>query len=272
MEIFNYNFIQNAIIAAVIGGVSCSLVGVFVVLCGISFLGVTLAHAAFAGAIVGMFFGINPLGSAFLFCLLVSAFIGPLADKAHFNAHTASAILFSLTLGIAFLFLFLVPGSKINALSFIWGNILTVSSSQLIAMSVILLLLLIFLSIFFEKIKVVLFDREIAAAVGIPQKFIFYILLFFTGSVISFNLQTIGGLLIFSLIINPAASAYQLTYSLNKMFLLSTVFAVLASLAGIFVSYFLNLPTGAVIIIVSSFIFLLAVLASPKKGFSRLYK
>ena len=119
--------------------------------------------------------------------------------------------------------------------------------------------------LFYKEIQAVLFHREMALAVGIPANAIFYALLFLTGATITASFKAIGGLLIFSLIINPAAAAYQLTYSLKRMFLLSTLFGVLSGWMGLLASYLFNVPSGAVIIVTSSLIFALATLLSPKR-------
>ena len=107
---------------------------------------------------------------------------------------------------------------------------------------------------------------------GIPATIILYAILFLTGSTITASFSSIGGLLIFSLILNPAAAAYQLTYNMKKMFFLSAVFGVLSSWAGLLFSYWLNIPSGATIVITSSLIFLIAVLFSPKRRVKRWQK
>lgn len=111
----------------------------------------------------------------------------------------------------------------------------------------------------------VLFHREIARSVGIPERSIFYLLITLAGLTVALSLNTIGGLLIFSLIINPPSAAYQLTYDLKQMFFLSGLFGVISCLFGLLFSYLFNTPTGAVIIITSSVIFGIALIFSPKR-------
>ena len=111
-----------------------------------------------------------------------------------------------------------------------------------------------------------------ALAVGIPATAIFYGILFLTGATITASLQPIGGLLVFSLILNPAAAAYQLTYSMKRMFLLSAGFGIMSGLIGLLISYLFNIPSGATIVIVSSAIFGIATLTSPKKKVRRWQK
>ncbi len=209
---------------------------------------------------------------ALLFCLLSALLIGPVADKADFNPDMAVGIIFSIMLGLAFLFLAMITGPKTEALSLIWGSILTVSRRDVMIMGVIAFIVAALLVLFFKEIQAVIFDREIAASVGIPERPIYYGILFLSGAIIAANLNTIGGLLIFSLVINPAAAAYQLTYSLRNMFLLSGVFGVLSCFLGLFFSCIFNFPTGAVIIIASSLIFFLCLILSPKKRVKRIHR
>ena len=272
LEFLQYQFMQNAILASLLGGIACSIIGVFVVTMEIPFLGVSMSHSAFAGAILGLLLGLNPFAMALLFCILASLLIGPVADWADFNPDMAVGIIFSVMLGLAFLFLAMIPGPKTEALSLIWGSILTITKTEVILMSLICFTVIILLFVFFKEIQAVIFNREIARSVGIPERCIYYGVLFLSGAVIAANLNTIGGLLIFSLVINPAAAAYQLTYSLRNMFFISAVLGVFSCLLGLSFSYLFNLPTGAVIIITSSLVFFLCLIFSPKKRLKRIHR
>ncbi len=264
-EILQYKFIQRAILASIFGGASCGIVGVWVIMLRIPFVGVAMSHAAFAGAIFGLLLHINPLMMAILFCLSSALVIGPMADKADFDPNVSIGIVFSMVLGIAFLGMGLIKGPKTEALKFIWGNILTISGKDVILLIIMAFLILLVSIFLFKEIQAVLFNREIASSVGIPQKLIFYFLLFICGLTVTLNLNTIGGLLIFSLIINPPSAAYQLTYNLKVIFGLSAIFGISSCLLGLFFSYIFNVPSGAVIIITSSLIFGLCLIFSPKR-------
>ncbi|MCX8125657.1 MAG: metal ABC transporter permease [Dehalococcoidia bacterium] len=265
MAIWEYAFMQNAALAGLFGGLACSLVGVFVVTMGLSFIGVCIVHAAFAGALMGVWLGINPLALALVFSLVSTAIIGPLADRGEVNADTSIGFIFSLMIGLAFLFVGLMPGARTEALNLFWGSILTVGRGHLIFMGVVMLMVVSLIVLFFKEIQAVLCHRDVAVAVGIPATAVFYGLLVLTGATVTASLPSIGGLLIYALILNPAAAAYQLTYSLKWMFALSAVFGVGSCWAGLVVSYLLDLPTGAVIVIISSVVFGVAAVLSPKK-------
>ncbi len=265
LEFLSYEFVQRAIIASILGGITCGIVGVWVVLLNIPFVGVAMSHSAFAGAVFGILFHINPLVTSLLFCLASAVLIGPIADKGDFSPNISVGVIFSFVLGIAFLCIGLLKGPKTEALNFLWGNILTISKQEIILLAVIAAVIILLLKLLYKEIMAVLFNREIAKAVGIPEKAILYLLLALCGITVTLNLNTIGGLLIFSLITGSPLAAYQLTYDLKKMYLLSALFGVISCLTGLFLSYYFNVPSGAVIIIVSSMIFIICMIFSPKR-------
>jgi len=269
LSIFGYQFMQNAIISTFLGGVACATIGVFVVLMHLPFIGVCMSHAAFAGALLGMWLGFNPLIGAFAFSLLAAAVIGPLADRGELSPETSLGVIFSFMLGIAFLFMGLMPGTKAGALELLWGSILTNTRGDIILLAVVAVVVVGLVVIFYKEIQATIFHRGMALAVGLPSTVILYGILFLTGATITASLRSIGGLLIFSLILNPAAAAYQLTYSMKRMFLLSAGFGVLSGWVGLLFSYLFNIPSGATIVVTSSVIFLLAAIFSPKRRVKR---
>jgi len=265
LSIFGYQFMQNAIISAFLGGIACATIGVFVVLMHMPFIGVAMSHAAFAGALLGLWLGFNPLIGAFSFSLLAAAIIGPLADRGQLSPETSLGVIFSLMLGLAFLFMGLMPGTKSGALDLLWGSILTNTRGDVIFLAVVAIVVVGLVFVFYKEIQATIFHRNIALAVGLPATLILYCVLFLTGATVTASLRSIGGLLIFSLILNPAAAAYQLTYSMKRMFLLAAAFGVLSGWAGLLISYLFNLPSGATIVVTSSVIFMIAAVFSPKR-------
>jgi manganese/iron transport system permease protein len=265
LSIFGYQFMQNAIISTFLGGIACAVIGVFVVLMHMPFIGVAMSHAAFAGALLGLWLGFNPLIGAFSFSLLAAAIIGPLADRGELSPETSLGVIFSLMLGIAFLFMGLMPGTKSGALELLWGSILTNTRGDIILLAVVAFVVVGLIFVFYKEIQATVFNRSIALSVGLPATLILYGILFLTGATITASLRSIGGLLIFSLILNPAAAAYQLTYSMKRMFLLAAAFGVLSGWVGLLFSYLFNIPSGATIVVTSSVIFMIAAIFSPKR-------
>lgn len=264
--LFQHEYLQYAILASLCSGVACAVAGVFVVTMHLSFLGVCLAHAAFAGALLGVWLGFEPMLGALAFSLAATAIVGPLADRGELSPDASIGIVFSLMLGLAFLFLGLTPGSRTDALSLFWGSILSVSRQDLVCLVLTALLVVGLLVLFFKEVQAVLCHRAVALAVGIPATLVFYGMLFATGVTIAVSLRSVGGLLIYSLILNPAAAALQLTYNLKRMFVLAAVFGVASCWAGLAASYWWDLPAGASIVITSSGIFGVAAALSPKRN------
>ncbi|HPP08289.1 MAG TPA: metal ABC transporter permease, partial [bacterium] len=149
MEI--YNFMIYSWAGALLVGIACSLIGVIVVTMGISFLGVCMSHAAFAGALAGIILGINPVICAFIFCFIVAGILGPISDRGDIKPDTSLGIIFSSSLGLSFLFLPLIPGSKSEGLRFLWGNILTISNSDLFILCAVTIVTIGFVIAFFKE-------------------------------------------------------------------------------------------------------------------------
>ena len=265
LSIFGYQFMQNAILSTFLGGIACAVIGVFVVLMHMPFIGVAMSHAAFAGALLGLWLGFDPLVGAFALSLLAAMVIGPLADRGELSPETSLGVIFSLMLGVAFLFMGLMPGTKSGALELLWGSILTNTRSDILLLAVVAVVVVGLIVVFYKEIQATVFNRGIALSVGLPATVILYGILFLTGATVTASLRSIGGLLIFSLILNPAAATYQLTYSMKKMFILAAVFGVVSGWVGLAFSYFFDIPSGATIVITSSVIFMIAAVFSPKR-------
>ena len=269
-DLWQHAFFRHAVLACLLGGGGLSLVGVCVTLMDIPFLGISMSHAAFLGAVAGLLCGIDPLAGAMLACAVTGLLIGPAADRAGTSSNSVLAVLFSATMGLAFLLLVRIPGPKTEALNLIWGSILTISGRDIAVLGTLFVLALVLLVVFFKEIAAVLFHREIAAAAGIPEKVFYYGLILLAGLLISASLDIVGGLLIFSLLVNPPGAAVQLTYRLKSLFVLSALFGIISCFAGLALSYRFDVPTGAVIVLCSSAIYLLAFLFSPKRRARRL--
>ncbi len=264
-DILEHAFMRHALLAGVAAGVSCAMAGVFAVLMRLTFIGVCLAHAAFAGGLLSLTVGLDPLVGATILCLASAAVIGPLADKGDFSPDTAVGVVFSAMLGVAILCLGLLPGPKSEALSLFWGNILTVTRRDIWLLWFIAGAAVLAVALFFKEAQAVACHRDVAAAAGAPATAVFYAILFFTGLTVTACLPSVGGLLVYSLLVNPAAAAYQLTYSLRRMFVCAAIFGVASCEGGLALAYWLDLPAGAAIVLTSSAIFLLAAALSPKR-------
>jgi len=261
----SYGFMQRALLAGLLSGMVCGLAGVFVVLLRISFVGVCIAHAALAGALGSVFFGFSPLPGAMILSLVAAAAISPLAGRGGIAPDTATGVVFSVMLSVSMLALGLLPGARSDGLGLIWGSIMTVSVGDLCFLAAVAAPFLLFLLFLFKEVQAVLCHKDVALAAGIPADVISQAMLLLLGAVIAAGMKAVGGLLIYSLIITPAAAAYQLTYRLKTMFVLSALFGMIACQVGIWGSYVLGWPSGATIVLAATCILLVCVAVSPKR-------
>jgi manganese/iron transport system permease protein len=265
IDALTYPPIQRAAIACVLCGASCSLLSVFVVLMKMPLIGVSMSHAAFAGAVLGMLLDFNPILSGFILCLLTAGVLGPLSDRTDMAPENLLSIMFSFLMGLAFLGMGILTRTKAGALNLMWGNLLSLTRTDIAVLMVITSILLLFLFLFFKEIRAVLFNRRLAAASGVPERTIYYTLLFLTGAVVSSNLATVGGLLIFALLVQPGATALQLTYNLKSFFLVSAAAGIGACISGLILSYIFDIPSGASVVLMATAIFAAAYIFSPKR-------
>jgi len=265
LEGFSDLSIQRALLACVLCGAGCSLLSAFVVLMRMPLIGVAMSHAAFAGAVFGMLAGGQPAVWGFAFCLVVAGTLGPFSDRLRMAPENVLGILFSFLMGLAFLGMGILTRTKAGAFSLMWGNLLSITSRDLAVLAAVTAGVALFVVLFFKEIRAVLFHRRIAAASGVPERLIYYAVLFLTGAVVSANLSTVGGLLIFALLMQPGATAMQLTYDLKLFFVISAAAGIAACVSGLLISYILDLPSGASVVVMATVIFAAAYAASPKR-------
>lgn len=269
VDFFGFLPLRRAVFACLLCGAGCSMLSVFVVLMKLPLIGVSMSHAALAGAVLGLLMGVNPFMSGFFMCLLAAGILGPLSDRTDLAPENLLGILFSFLMGIAFLGMGILTRTKAGALNLMWGSLLSLSGFDLTVLALVTLILFLFIVLFFKEIRCVLFNRRLAAASGVPDRAIYYALLFLTGAVVSSNLATVGGLLIFALLVQPGATALQLTYDLKAFFFISVAAGVGACILGLVVSYIFDLPSGASVVLTATTIFAGAYVFSPKRRLAK---
>jgi manganese/iron transport system permease protein len=272
IDAFTYLPIQRAAIACVLCGAGCSLLSVFVVLMKMPLIGVSMSHAAFAGAVLGMLINFDPFLSGLILCLLVAGVLGPLSDRTDMAPENVLGIMFSFLMGVAFLGMGVLTRTKAGALNLMWGSLLSLSGSDIVLLALITSVLVLFIFLFFKEIRSVLFNRRLAASSGVPERLIYYALLFFIGAVVSANLATVGGLLIFALLVQPGATALQLTYNLKHFFFISAASGIGACVFGLIGSYIFDLPSGASVVLMATTIFAASYIFSPKRRSAKFKK
>lgn len=264
IELLHEEYFRNALAACVFGGGSIALVGVFLTLMQIPFLGICMSHAAFLGAIIALLLGQSPFAGAMIVCALAGLTVGPLAEKARASSNVVLSIIFSATMGLSLILMAMIPGPKTEALTLMWGSLLTVAQEQVNMLGALFFGLLFFIRLFYKEVVAVLFNRELAAASGIPASLVYYGIIMLGGMTIGATLDMIGGLLIFALLVNPANTACLLSFRLPVILILAALFGISACFAGLLISYIWDIPTGGSVVLISSGMYLLAFLVSPK--------
>jgi ABC-type Mn2+/Zn2+ transport system permease subunit len=256
-----------AITASILAGITCSLIGVFVVHMKLSSIGFAMSHAAFAGAALGLLITIDPLITALLFAATVALILGPISEKAQLPAEVVTGILFSTTIGLGFIFLSLIPSTAISAqaLSILWGSVFSVTIDDLILLGLLSFFMFVVLILFSKELQALMFNRKLAEASGINTSLFYFLILFLTGVTVAFSLKLVGGLLVFALIVTPASSSLQFIYDMKKAFIIAPIIGSITCLIGFMISLFINLPVGSSIVIAASIIFALSVIISPKR-------
>ncbi|HOI48897.1 MAG TPA: metal ABC transporter permease [Prolixibacteraceae bacterium] len=255
IELLGYDFFQKALLAAVFASISCGIAGTYIVSRRIVFISGGITHSSFGGIGLAFLLGFNPLVGAVLFAVLSALGIQFFTSQAGIREDSSIAIWWSLGMALGVIFVFMTPGYTPNLMSYLFGNILTVSRGELWAMLLLNLLLLAIFYFFFRKILYIAFDEEFARAAGIRVNFFNYLMITLIALTVVLNIRVVGIILILSLLTIPQATANLFTRDFRKLMLLSVFFAFAGTLSGLFVSYFLNIPSGATIIFTLIIIF-----------------
>lgn len=248
IELFSYDFIRKAFLSAIFASISCGIIGSYIVSRRIVFISGGITHASFGGIGLAFFLGFNPLVGAVLFAVISALGIQFFTKVAEIREDSSIAIWWSLGMALGVIFIFLTPGYTPNLMSYLFGNILTVTISELWWMFVLNVVIILFFVLLFSKILFIAFDEEFARAAGLPVNLFNYLTITLIALTVVLNIRVVGIILILSLLTIPQASANLFTKDFKKLLILSSVFAFIGTMAGLFISYFLNIPSGAAII------------------------
>jgi ABC-type Mn2+/Zn2+ transport system permease subunit len=265
--LLEFPVIQRAMIACVLAGFLTGLIGVFVVRMRLSAIGYSMAHGAFAGAALGVATAINPLATGLLFASGTAFMIGPIADKARLHADTITSIVFPLNMALAFVFLTLAPqvGLSSQAANVLWGSVISMTNTDLVYLVTLFAATLAIVYFVWKELFAIMFNRKLAEADGINTKLFIYLIIFMAGVVVTFSLKLVGGLLIYALLFNPASSALQFSENMRKIIIASPLIGMATTISGLFASLSFDLPVGSCIVIVSTAVFAISLLLSPKR-------
>lgn len=265
IEMLTYDFMQRSLLAAATVGAVCSVIGVFVVLRGLAFVGAGTAHAAFAGVALAYLVGLPPLPLAIIFGLATVWVTGVMEEQGRMKLDVSIGILYTATMALAILFIGLMKGYNAEVYGYLFGSVLSVTPDELRVILVLSMVVLGVLLTFSKELYFIAFDQEMAEASGVPARRIFYLLLTLVALTVVVSLKTVGAILVFAMILIPASTAYQLTHSLSHMTAYAVVIGVACAVGGVLLSYIWDLPSGPAIVLLATTIFFLSVLLSPKR-------
>ncbi|HXV68470.1 MAG TPA: metal ABC transporter permease [Nitrospira sp.] len=264
LELFTYDFMQRSLFAAAMVGGLCSIIGVFVVLRGLSFVGAGTSHAAFAGVALGYLMGWPPLLLAILFGLATVWITGWVEEKGRMKLDVSIGILYTTTMALAILFIGLMKTYNAEVYGYLFGSVLSVTNEELRIVGGLSILVLGLLLTFSKELYFIAFDQEMAEASGIPARHIFFLLLTLVALTVVVSLKTVGAILVFAMILIPASTAYQLTHSLKTLTLYSAIIGVVTAVGGVLISAAWDVPSGPAIVLLATALFFCSVLLSPK--------
>lgn len=264
-DIQNYVFLQKALFTSIMVGIICGVIGCFIILRGMALMGDAISHAVLPGIAVSYMLGINYIYGAVFTGLLTSVGIGFISQNSRVKNDSSIGIVFSSFFALGII-LIAKAKSSIDLTSILFGNVLSVRSSDMWLTVVIGTFVLLVVILFYKELLVSTFDSTFAASYGLPNRLIHYVLMILLTLVTVASLQTVGVILVVAMLITPASTAYLLTNRLSVMIVLSAVFGTFSAIVGLYFSFEHNLSSGAVIVLVTTVLFLIAFLFSPKQG------
>jgi zinc transport system permease protein len=250
LEFFQYQFMQRALIAAILVSIACGVVGSYVVIKRIVSLSGAISHAAFGGVGLGYFLGVNPVLAAIPFSIISAMAIGGVRQITNISEDTGIGILWSVGMAIGVLFINLTPGYAPDLFSYLFGSILTVNNTDLYIMFILDMVIVATVYLFRREFLAVSFDEEFSNVVGLPALLIYMLLLALVALSVVVLIKVVGVILLIALFTIPAAISKQYTYNLKKLMILATIIGILLTTVGLILSYIFNLASGATIVMV----------------------
>jgi manganese/iron transport system permease protein len=261
---FTYGFMQRGFAAAVIVGALCALVGCYVVLRSMAFMGDAMAHAILPGIAIAYLLGGNLQVGALIAAIAVALGIGFFSQGGEIKEDTAIGILFSAALSLGVALISSIRTYAVDLSHILFGNVLGVSPANLGLIGGLAAAVILTVVIFYRPFLVVTFDPVLAKTLRMPTSLLRNLMLVLLSVTIVISLQTVGIGLVAAMLVTPAAAAYMLTRRLPVMMGYSVLFGVLSGIIGLYLSYYLNIASGASIVMVATLIFLVAYFFSPR--------
>lgn len=266
-SLITYQYLQNAMTAGVLVGITCGLIGCFIILRGLALMGDAISHAVLPGVAIAYMLGFSFFIGAAVTGVLTALGIGYIAQNSKIKHDSAIGIMFTAAFALGVVLISLKRGTGVDLWHILFGNVLAVSRSDLWMILGISLVVIASVILFYKQLLLSTFDPIMAQAIGLPIKLIHYLLMLLLSLVTVASLKTVGIVLVVAMLITPGATAYLLTDRLSVMLVLAVIFGVFSSVTGVYFSYVYDVATGAAIVLIASVLFALSFFFSPKQGF-----
>lgn len=255
----------RALIAALLIGLVCSIVGVYVVLRNMSFIGDGLAHASFAGIVIAYLLKFDLYIGGLIFTILTALGIGAVSKKSEVSLDTTIGVFFTAAFALGIALMSHVKNYVIDLQDFLFGNILAIDRKDIVIIALLTTAILAVVSLLYKELLFASFDPISAGASGLPVDGLSYLLLGILAVTIIVSLQAAGIVLVAALLVTPAATAYQLTNRFGAMMFISAIVGMGSAIVGLYLSFYLNVASGASIVLVATACFFGAMIFSPKR-------
>jgi len=258
VELLSYSFFQNALLAAVLTSITCGIIGTYIVTRRIVFISGGITHTSFGGIGIGYFLGIHPLLGAAVFSVLSALGIEYMSKKTEIREDSVIAIMWSFGMAIGIIFIYLTPGYAPNLMSYLFGSILTVTDLEILLILSLTIIVVLFFYLLYKPILFLAFDSDFIKTKNLPVELINYLIMVLIALTIVLSIKIAGIILIISLLTIPQATSNLFFKDFKHIVIYSIVIGFLGSLAGLGSAYYLDIPSGAAIIFVLVFFFIIA--------------
>ena len=265
---FAYEYMQRAFVAALVVGTLCSTIGTYVVLRKLSFIGDGIAHASFAGIVVAYLRGLDYYVGALVVAVVTALGIGFVNRRGKVSLDTAIGVLFTGAFAFGVFLMSRVPHYNVDLQSFLFGNILGVSATDLWIILGLAATVTVSLALLYRALLYTTFDPVVAEASGMHAGFVDYALLVLLALTIIISLESVGIVLVAALLVTPAATAFQLTRRFPAMLALSAGIGAFCAVAGLYASYYLQAASGATIVLLATILFFIAMAIGRRRLYS----
>ena len=267
-----YGFMQRGLVAAVLVGIVCAVMGAFVVLRGLAFIGDAVSHAAFPGLVIAYLVGIPLYIGAAIAAVGTALAIGVVARRGALRFDTAVGVLFAGMFALGILLFSTIQGYVADLFGYLLGNVLGITFVDIVQIALLGGVVLIIVAILRKEFLYASFDPAGAAASGLPVVMLDYLLLGLIGVTIVVSIQAVGIIMVVAMLVTPAATGQLLVSRFWDLVKVAITVATVAAVVGLYLSFYMNVASGASIVLIETMLFGLALLLSPKSGLLRIQR